>query len=255
MSECGPTRPGYHLWVPLGTVVRDVYADRERLQMYEALDVLLRAGWHRAGVYCFWNPETREPFYLGLAKDLPVRFAQHNSLKGRRPGKGNKGRQINSWFSEHERLGFSVVLQESLADETYEPFARNAEGQLLEGFRRVHGALPPWNEIGGSRTGAGYVKENSAAWVDLMTGRGDSLLVARRTIRGLNDDASAEYSELIIHPSRTGILQFEGVDDLAIRRALSLIVEMSSEFHPIDEDLNARLNQYLEQPAPHPERE
>jgi hypothetical protein len=234
-------------------VVRDVYIDDERLLMYETLDVLLRAGWHRAGVYCFWDPETRQPFYLGLAKDLPARFAQHNSLMGCRPGKGNKGEQINAWFSEHERLGFSVVLQEGMADETYEPFARNAEGQLLEGFRRVHSKLPPWNQIGGSRTGAGYVRDNSAAWVDLMTGRGDSLLVARRTIRGLNDDASAEYSELIIHPARTGILQFEGVDDHAIRRALGLIVERSSKFQPIGEDLGARLDNYLQQAAPHPE--
>jgi hypothetical protein len=105
----------YDFRVPLGMVVRDVYADDERLQMYETLDVLLRAGWHRAGVYCFWDPETRQPFYLGLAKDLPARFAQHNCLKGRRPGKGNKGEQINGWFSEHERLGFSVVLQEGMA--------------------------------------------------------------------------------------------------------------------------------------------
>jgi hypothetical protein len=85
-----------------------------------------------------------------------------------------------------------------------------------------------------------------------MTRRGDSLLVARRTIRA-NDDASAEYSELIIHPARTGILQFEGIDDDAIRRALGVIVEMSSKFHLIDEDLGVRLSSYLQQPAPHPE--
>lgn len=239
--------------MPLGTVARDVFTDDERLQMYETLDVLLRAGWHRAGVYCFWDPETRQPFYLGLAKDLPKRFAQHNSLKGCRPGKGNKGAQINAWFDDHERLGFSVVLQESLADETYEPFARNAEGQLLEGYRRVHGQLPPWNQIGGSRTGAGYVQENSAAWVDLMTGQGDSLLVARRTIRGLNDDPAAEYNELVIHPARTAILQFEGIDDLAIRRALGLIIEMTPKFDPFDDDLGVRLDNYLREPAPHPE--
>lgn len=88
-----------------------------------------------------------------------------------------------------------------------------------------------------------------------MTGQGDSLLVARRTIRGLNDDALAEYNELIIHPTRTGLLQFEGIDDSAIGRALSLVVEMTSRFDPINGDLRARLDEYLQQPAPHPESE
>lgn len=161
-SEVLRDSPSYDPWVPLGTVVRDVYAGDERQEMYEALDVLLRAGFHRAGVYCYWDPDTRQPFYIGLAKDLAARFAQHNGLKGCRPGKGNKGKQINDWFSVHERLGFSVVLQEGLADETYEPFARNAEGQLLEGYRRVHGALR-----GGTR------------WVAVVLAQG----MSRRTVR------------------------------------------------------------------------
>lgn len=241
--------------MPLGTVVRDVYRDDQRMEMYETLNVLLRGGFHRAGVYCYWNPESRAPFYIGLAKDLPTRFAQHNCLKGRRPGNGNKGRQINDWFSQHERLGFSLVLQEGLADEGHEPFSRNAEGQLLEGYRRVHGELPPWNEVGGSRTGAGFVKENSAGWTELMTGRRDSLLVARKTIRGLNDDATAEHYELLIHPARTGLLHLDGgIDDRAVLRALKVVIGWSVTAAPsLYEDLDVRLTEYLEQPAPHPE--
>ncbi len=35
------------------------------------------------GVYVFWNPDTREPLYVGIAGALPERFAQHNGLRGR----------------------------------------------------------------------------------------------------------------------------------------------------------------------------
>lgn len=240
--------------MPLGTVVRDVYREKDRQSLYDDLSMLLGTGWHRAGVYCFWDPASNKALYIGLAKDLPTRFAQHNGLRGTRPGPGNKGKQINDWFLQTEQLGFSVVLQEAMADETYEPFARNAEGQLLEGYRKIHGRLPPWNRIGGSRVGASHVIDNSGAWVDLMTGTGDSLLVARRTIRGLNEDPDAEYTELVIHPARSALLQLEGIDDIAILRAVELITRMTQRFDPFAENLTARTISYLTQPAPHPER-
>lgn len=157
--------------MPFGTVVRDVYSDAERTELYDAVEMLTRGNdWSRAGVYCFWDPTSRAPLYIGVAGKLHVRFAQHNSLKGNRPGNGNKGVEINAWFAKNPRIGFSVVLQEAMADEEYEPYARNAEGQLLEGFRRFRGVLPPWNRVPGSRVGASFVKRNSVWWVDAMTG-------------------------------------------------------------------------------------
>ena len=88
-----------------------------------------------------------------------------------KPNKGNNGKQINDWFANHPRLGFSVLLQETgMADETYESYSRNLERQLLGGYRRLHGVLPPCSGIWGSRVGAGYVPNNSAAWVDYTTG-------------------------------------------------------------------------------------
>lgn len=134
----------YSLSMPLGTVVRDVYTDGERLVMYEALEMLIRGNdWSRSGVYCFWDPAKCEALYIGLASNLPERFAQHNSLKGARPRKGNKGREIDEWFGQYERLGFSTILQEALADEEYEPtpvalranYSRSTEG-FTTNYRR-----------------------------------------------------------------------------------------------------------------------
>jgi hypothetical protein len=154
--------------------------------------------------------------YIGVASNLPGRFAQHNGLKGHKPNKGNKGRQINEWFASHPRLCFSVVLQEGLADELYEPYSRNAEGQLLEGYRQAHGCFPPWNNVGGSRVGAGYARGNSSAWVEFATGAKDGLVVARRTIRALNNESGAEYNENTIHPARTALMHFGPIGDKEI---------------------------------------
>lgn len=240
--------------MPLGTVVRDVYTNAERGEIYEALNLLLRGNsWHRAGVYGYWDPRTADALYIGLASNLPARFAQHNSLRGSKPRKGNKGKQINDWFDSHTRLGFSLVLQEGLADEDYEPFSRNAEGQLLEGYRRVYGALPPWNSIGGSRVGAGYVRDNSAIWVDSMTGKVDGLAVARRTLRELNEDATAEYYEANIHTARTALTQFEAFDDPGVLRAVKLVVDSIPPYARLYDNLGDELKAYLMQPAPHPE--
>lgn len=241
--------------MPLGTVVRDVYSDGERAVVYAALQMLTRGNdWSRSGVYCFWDPSNGEALYIGLASHLPDRFAQHNSLKGMRPRKGNKGKEISAWFGAHQRLGFSIVLQEALADEEYEPYARNAEGQLLEGYRRFHGRLPPWNNMGGSTRGAEFVRHNSVWWIDAMTGANDSPVVARRTVRSLSEDASAEYFENCIHMARTQLANFDGASDEQISAAIGRAIEWRAGPPLFDSELAQRLRDYFSQPAPHPER-
>lgn len=238
--------------MPLGTVVREVYEDAERSEVQRSLADLIRGNsWHTAGVYCFWDPEQLEPLYIGLASNLPARFSQHNGLNGNRPRSGNKGREINEWFLSNKRIGYSLVLQEGLADESVEPYSRNGEGQLLEGYRRVHGKLPPWNLIGGSRLGAGFVRNNSAIWVDLMTGRYDNLLVARRTLRGLNEDPTAEYYEVNIHMARTAFSLYESANDENIISAMNFNMNNIPPYARLIEI--GDLNTYLSEPAPHPE--
>ncbi|WP_197518314.1 GIY-YIG nuclease family protein [Mycobacterium sp. E3198] len=240
--------------MPFGTVVRDVYAGDERKAMYDALEMLTRGNeWSRAGVYCFWNPSTRQALYIGVTSNLPSRFGQHNTLKGTKPGKGNKGREVNEWFENHQRLGFSVVLQEAIADEEYEPYARNAEGQLLEGFLQYHHKLPPWNSMGGSRQGASFVRRNSVWWVEAMTGSKDSPVVARRTIRELSDDASAEYFENCVHMARTAVAGMGGTNDEMLQAAIDRAIDWRAGPPLFDSDIVPRLRAYFAQPAPHPE--
>lgn len=60
-------------------------------------------------MYAYWDRETHELLYLGLASDLPGRFAQHNGLV--KHSGGNKTKEINAYFTDHEHLGFTVLLQ------------------------------------------------------------------------------------------------------------------------------------------------
>jgi hypothetical protein len=156
--------------------------------------------------------------------------------------------------TRHHRLGFSIILQEALADEEYEPYARNAEGQLLEGYRKFHGKLPLWNRVGGSRQGATFVRHNSAWWVDAMTGVKDSLVVARRTIRELSEEASAEYFENCVHMARTPLAGIDGAGPDQIAAAIERAIEWRSGPTLYDTELAGRLREYFSQPAPHPER-
>lgn len=242
--------------MPFGTVVRDVYANVERRVMYDAIELLTRGNdWHRAGVYCFWDPSTNCALYIGVTGTLQGRFADHNSLGGAKPGPGNKGAEVNAWFESHPRLGFSIILQEALADESSEPWARNAEGQILEGFRRVHGQFPPWNRMGASQIGASFVRENSAWWVDAMTGVRDSPVVARLSIKDLSKDASAEYFENCVHMERTAIGAVDYTNDQRLRLKIDRAIERRAGPPYFDEEIVPRLREYFSRPAPHPEND
>jgi hypothetical protein len=142
----------------------------------------------------------------------------------------------------------------ALADEEYEPYARNAEGQLLKGYRRFHGKLPLWNGVGGSRRGAMFVRHKSGWWVDSMTSADDSMVVARRTIRELSDDATAEYFENCVHMARTQLANIDGTNPDQIAAAIQRAIEWRAGPPLSDTELAERLRTYFGQPAPHPER-
>ena len=237
----------------LGTIIRDVYSNDERKDMRKVLQAFLGGGWNTAGIYCVWEPDTHDALYLGLAKNLPDRFANHNGLKGT-PGKGNKAKEVDTWFATHERLGYSIIVQSDVADDATEGYTKRAEGQLIKGHEKAFGKIPPWNNMGGSVDGAAKAGDLTGAWFDFLTGRHDSLLVARRTIRQLDDDATAEGKELDIMMARTqlSLAQFGSeTTDHSIVKGLEYfrdtpVFGRTSERH--DE-----LIEYLHEPAPHPE--
>lgn len=85
-----------------GTFILEVFARPEAREVRDALEELLGpqscSAFSTGGVYVFWDPETREPLYVGIAGDLPLRFAQHLGLRSA-PAKGCRREQIGAYFA------------------------------------------------------------------------------------------------------------------------------------------------------------
>jgi hypothetical protein len=199
----------------LCTVIYDAYKASERSEVHEALSTLLSPGqrdWSPKGVYVYWDRTSHEIMYLGLASELPTRFAQHNGLINH--GGGNKAKEINEHFMSHERLGFTVLVQSKAIGlmeriQTLDPMmgttaARTisvGEGQLIEMHRLLYGRRPTWNRTGGATSGKRYATR-APALLDLLAARRDSLFAARRTLRSIAGNFRFRLFEATIHASR-----------------------------------------------------
>jgi len=64
--------------------MRDDYQAHEAQELREAIDDLASPldtyGFASTGVYIFFDPDTKDILYIGLARDLSERFAQRNAL-------------------------------------------------------------------------------------------------------------------------------------------------------------------------------
>ena len=211
----------------LCTVIRDVYRQNDTKMLAEALDDIAspidQNGWASAGVYCFWDPNTNEILYIGLAADLGQRVMQHNGLKPCNE-EGCKFQQVQEWFKLHEELGFSILVQSMLSQprtsrnsEVYEPSLflkmhpelfdplgaiRMTEGLLIGSEKVENNRLPPWNKIGGSRVGAQKATKSHNQLARLFTYSDNDEFVARKSIRDVSENPTFEAFELHLHGVR-----------------------------------------------------
>lgn len=245
-----------------GTFVLDAYRSDERRETRDALESLFApasgTSWASAGVYVFWDFESREPLYVGLASDFPVRFAQHNRLKGC-PARSCKREEIDAYFaSGKEFLGFTVLPLASLTQPTTKRFSeyiplddrdlidlqaalseealdeiRTLEGGLIAAYKARRGSIPPWNKDPARVP----VQPLAAAdgTLDTATGRLDCLLQSRRTIRELAGDGEASIYEEHLHGPRLlsvrwGIMSGHGFRNDVLR----MFLERTFSFFPGD---------------------
>jgi hypothetical protein len=259
------------------TIVRENFADDERTAVRDALEEIASPldayGWSSAGAYCFWDSATHEVLYIGLAKDLPHRFAQHVGLVGC-PAAGCKRRQIDSWFGEHRTLGYSVLLQTSNIQPIGHRLARlhnidlrlaredptidldplpaeleDLEGRLIEHHRRTFGKWPPWNRKGGSSFGQAQVTDtDSDDLFAIITGVKDNLLVARRSIRQLAEDETAVAFEEHIHTARIRAVMFAAPGSLIGPAEIRAWLDQLDD--PFETGARIRTTGYLDHHAP-----
>jgi hypothetical protein len=250
-----------------GTVIVDTYSADEKAEVADALEALCSpsdtAGWSSAGIYIFWQPRPRRLLYMGLAGDLPVRFAQHNGLASCKP-QDCKVREIDSYFKESgERLGYSILALSPLAqtavsrnkarfshaDELYKgeylewvnvlqsetrDQIEEIEGGLIEGYRLRHDNLPPWNKIGGSIRGRpGATARNDL--LKIVAAVQDSLLIARYPLREIAGNETLERYETFIHVARMQAVAKSGghLDNGAILAELERVEDSLGTFREI----------------------
>ncbi len=221
----------------LCTFMADVYKKEDTASIVSALNEICNAGdnigWSSAGVYCFWNPETKEILYIGLAVDLAQRFQQHNGLLPC-PVNACKIEQITDYFEKNDLLGYSVLLQSSM----YQPFNANYfarfEGEvdpdlvdyaeiddaareeiaLLEGFliqaHQNQSKRPKWNKVGGSKRGQAinYPSVSADRLLNCFTGDYREPLLARSSLREIACDGEIFIMEdIILHIVRFNMLR------------------------------------------------
>ncbi|CAM4285271.1 GIY-YIG nuclease family protein [Corallococcus exiguus] len=207
----------------LGTIILDSFKKTEAPRIAAALGEICSAndnyGWASTGVYSFFDPQTKETLYLGLAQDFTERFKQHTGLKACAPKFCKKGK-IAAYFQQKEKLGFGIlaqspleqpVLRKNRKERRAQPhdddlagltYAQTGEGQLIEAHRLALGVLPPWNSIGGDKRGQARASEGNIAIVQALCGRLDAFPVARSTLRELADTPLFTDYEVDLHAAR-----------------------------------------------------
>ncbi len=180
-------------------------------------------GWYIHFLELFY---TRELLYIGLAVDLTERFQQHNGLI-KMSDKGCKINEINRYFKEYDKLGYSIFVQSPLSQpvinkniykwykldpqkfgvndfshEQSKQDLRVVEGILIEAYRIRFGKYPPWNKVGGSIEGQKRTTVGNYAIVDKMTSNELSILNSRYSLRELASDPTYERYENFLHSVR-----------------------------------------------------
>lgn len=255
-----------------GTIILDAYEKEEVDFIVGCLNEICSPsdnyGWASAGIYSFWDYDTKEILYIGLASDICVRFKQHNGLL-RIKDNACKYRQIQEYFETHNRLGYTILVQSALSqpivhrnEMLYRSFLekpkgmpiedyagkegiqniKEAEGQLIEAYKLVVGDIPAWNKMGGNIDGRKAATEGNFYQIvkEFAMGNTNNFLVSKSTLRELAENATYEWFEMQLHGLRSSMLTL----GISFEEAL----KCQMEFNPFFKDNWNRIikEKYLE---------
>ena len=223
-----------------GTVIIDAYVKDDTENLANAIDDICcpsdSYGWASAGIYSFWDYNTHEVLYIGLASNLAVRFKQHNGLLSM-PEEGCKYNYIQEYFKSHSKPGYTIFVQSPLSQpmvhrnkKLFERMAaehnssihdyvneqgiadiKRVEWILIEAYNQYYGRFPAWNKVGGSMEGQRNVMQNN---INIIKSFSNPQLytinpiVSRSTIRELSDNPTYEGFESFLHAVRMCMLIF-----------------------------------------------
>ncbi|NDP28636.1 MAG: hypothetical protein GZ087_14625 [Flavobacterium sp.] len=215
----------------LRTIILQPYKKCERKKVVKALDELCSPednyGWASAGIYVYWDYYTNDVLYVGLAVDLTERFKQHNGFYPEIDKRTCKYEQIEKYFSDNEKLGFSIIVQSPLSQpvtsklkKKYKEFTEQfspienyignegteaikyQEGLLIESFRINNGCIPKWNKMNGSIVGQNSVKPINFEALKVISNQTDNFLLAKSSLLEIAENPTFERFENFMHGVR-----------------------------------------------------
>ncbi len=215
----------------LRTIILQTYKKSERKKVAKALDQLCSPkdnyGWASAGIYAYWNYYTNEVLYVGLAVDLTERFKQHNGFYPGIDKKTCKYEQIEEYFRNNEKIGFSIIVQSPLSQpvtsklkKEYKDYTEQfsqienyignegveaikyQEGLLIESFRINNGNIPKWNKMNGSIVGQNSVKPINYEALKVISNQTNNLLLAKSSLFEIAENPTFERYENFMHEVR-----------------------------------------------------
>ncbi|MFG6494367.1 GIY-YIG nuclease family protein [Fictibacillus sp. UD] len=211
-----------------GTIIQDAYKREDVSSIVDALKDLCSPmnvnmssrAWASSGIYSFWNYESRELLYIGLAVDFSERFKQHNGIIPTLPS-SSKFEYITEYFESNEKLGFSILTMPSLyqpiirknfkkiysgeqvelsdfSDEQFKRDVKIVEGILIQSYKNKFNQLPPWNNIAGYKKGAARCTAGNYKIVEAFTTNNwNHSLLSKCTLRELIDNYHLYYEETL----------------------------------------------------------
>ena len=222
----------------LATIILDAYKESEKSEIVNALDDICSPkdtyGWASSGIYSYWDYDTKEILYIGLAVDLTMRFKQHNGFYKSIDKNTCKVEEIDNYFKTKSKLGFSIIVQSSLSqpitssikkqykifesigipledyfDEEGRKNIKVTEGALLEAFRKLKGDLPLWNKIKGAIDGQKRAEGiKMETFNKIMTNNEPHYLTAQSSLREIAKNPIVERYENFLHVLRMNRLVF-----------------------------------------------
>ncbi len=242
----------------LATFIINQYSAVDTTALAEAVEELCSPkddyGWSSSGIYSFWNTETKEMLYVGLAIDLPLRFQQHNGLS---PCLENccKRSQISEHFQTHGLLGYSIFVQSTLQqaishrwenanagklewiaenfgffdpEDVKEDFnhdvinaLRTTEGAMLAAHKKDHGRFPAWNKMGGAKRKFSNTELDTARHLLRSVTHAQPRYdphIARSSLREMAKDSIKQRYEMYLHAVRMNMLSLS----MPMERALEI---------------------------------
>lgn len=204
-----------------GTFVHDQFKKNEFLKIADSIIDSCSPddswGWASTGIYFFRSVPKHEILYIGLANDLYRRFSEHTGLVDCSPA-SCKINQIEEYFSEHEYLGITLLLQSKMdqmlvgkktseiAVESVDSGVRASltEGYFIKAYEKIHGIKPAWNKVHGSKKGHSLAEKTNrhSSLLKYVDPSYKSIFTSRKSISELAEDSYSCELEFEAHVVR-----------------------------------------------------